>query len=96
MVKLWAFLDCVLGCLVFGANKNGDRKFLDSCSAGRAVCICSGHKRCYAIAGFRYIFHVTYCGIRVLVLADLLMIYIPCLVTRKISRCICRFSFAAD
>ena len=49
-------LDCVLGCLVFGANKNGDRKFLDSCSTGRAVCICSGHKRCYAVAGFRYIF----------------------------------------
>ena len=49
-------LDCVLGCLVFGAKSNGDRKFLDSCSTGRAVCICSGHKRCYAVAGFRYIF----------------------------------------
>lgn len=32
---------------------------------------------------------------RVPVLAALSMIYIPCLVTRKISRCICRFSFAA-
>ena len=33
-------------------------------------------------------------GIKVPVLADLSMIYIPCLVIRKISRCICRFSFA--
>lgn len=32
------------GLSCFGAKSNGDRKFLDSCSTGRAVCICSGHK----------------------------------------------------
>ncbi len=56
MVKLWAFWIVFWVVLFLVPTKNGDRKFLDSCSTGRAVCICFGHKRCYAVAGFRYIF----------------------------------------
>ncbi len=57
MVKLWAFLDCVLGCLVLVPTKMVTGKFLNSCSTGRGCLVYAlVTKDVGAVAGFRYIF----------------------------------------
>ena len=56
MVKLWAFWIVFWVVLFLVPTKMVTGSFWILVPLAGAVCICSGHKRCYAVAGFRYIF----------------------------------------